>query len=1227
MRLLSLGALALCLGAGADEKPPQKICPLVHSAATPVRSIHRWTDQQILAAIQGAYGRVSLSTKAIMKDDSAETQAVLQQILGVPVTGKSLYHVATRRFKGWKNALVSAGLDPKLIKERLDWTPELVIEALKLQHSSLGPLSVGILRGDQAGDLVPGLKARFGSKITGSRLVAAASTHFESWEEALKAAGLDPNEHRLTGAWTPEQVIGAIQLLHKSEVSVNYNAVALDQTATTRGLLKTILKREANGLALVAAANNHFGGWDKALVAAGLNPEEIRFHVAWTKEKVIRAIQALHKAGIQLNSNVISTDTSEATKKILEVELRRQVSGGSVYNGGIDLFGGWNEALLAAGLDPKAIRRQHQWTREEIIESLRMLYAESPTNLRSDTLRYDNSPEMKARLKPILKTDLLGGAALHNAAVKEFGTMEAAIREAGGDPNEVRVALPKIERVKLIRFLHLLRRENLPIGAANFMSGRNPRVDELVKLAFGSQATPTKIVLAVRNEFGSWRDGLLHSGLNLQDVRILSTWDGRVVAEAIRDLKAHGYSLDAAQLEKNRTPEIRNILERHVGHRASGKELRVMAELLFGTWEIAVETSTETDQTFTREEIDVGVKALAAANFPLDTTHLFREAPENVAATISEALGRTIKIRHFLSYAVRHHGSWRGAVLDNGFEVKKRSFDHRTITSDRDRLISVIKELRRRNISLTSGDVSRMEAGPDAVLTQIFGRPLSGSMVVYVAIDAYGSWENALRAADINPAEVLNQWRWKKVDVLSAILVLHRDGHLLQEKIISVDHSGKLRETLARALHRTETGTSLHQAAIDYYGSWEEALAAVGLYADGTAPSGNLAKEKTNEALRALHSIGIPLGEIDLVREVSPEAQEAIRKIFGRKVTPTQLYYQVRRQSKAPWEKVLREANISVDEVRKNVEAKGAYGLSVNAERPGRVARANVSASGILDAMRLLHSVLGDFSPDHLSKDTAATAQQILHDFFGGPLTPAELQQRAIAAYGSWELAAKAAGLDPEEIPLPGVWTKNKIIVAVQAVYNNGHAVNTAAMQKVEKPEILEILGNIVGDPNVPPTNFHSAAVRKFGSWDDALRAAGLDIWEIKLSMARRGNLSTLASQEEVATNLDGTGGIKRYLGRPEAPPEVVAEKTEMQSALREAVKGLDSENDREIAELILETLVETDGVPSPDELAASLSQEIGREITSDDISRVFGKLALSGILQSFRRDIEQDEY
>jgi hypothetical protein len=187
--------------------------------------------------------------------------------------------------------------------------------------------------------------------------------------------------------WSSTDILRTLRQLHRQGFDLSYNALARTHQA------------------VVSAAAYYFGSYRKAVVQAGFDYDQIRRKPKWSEDKIVAVIRKLRREGEDLNwrSVILRRD-----------EVGRAASAAVKPH----LFGSWNQAVEAAGLNPRKVSRYRRWTAQEIISVLR---------------------QRRQRKRPInalaIQQELPG---LYTAAVRHFGAYDNAIREAGIDPAAVR---------------------------------------------------------------------------------------------------------------------------------------------------------------------------------------------------------------------------------------------------------------------------------------------------------------------------------------------------------------------------------------------------------------------------------------------------------------------------------------------------------------------------------------------------------------------------------------------------------------------------------------------------------------------------------------------------------------------------------------------------------------------------------------------------------------------
>jgi hypothetical protein len=187
--------------------------------------------------------------------------------------------------------------------------------------------------------------------------------------------------------WDKVAILKALRKLHKQGQDISYNALAAKQQS------------------LVSASAYHFGSYRKAVEKAGIGYEDVVRRPRWTKAAIIALIKAARRGDEDLNWSSVTQRRDELGKAAFAALQPR-------------LFGSWDRALTAAGLDADDVNRYRKWDKDSIAFELRA---------RSRDHQALNSGSLQ-REEP----------GLHAAAVRHFGSYDGALRAARLDPEKLR---------------------------------------------------------------------------------------------------------------------------------------------------------------------------------------------------------------------------------------------------------------------------------------------------------------------------------------------------------------------------------------------------------------------------------------------------------------------------------------------------------------------------------------------------------------------------------------------------------------------------------------------------------------------------------------------------------------------------------------------------------------------------------------------------------------------
>jgi hypothetical protein len=231
-----------------------------------------------------------------------------------------------------------------------------------------------------------------GKSVASSRLGVglqlAIRRRFGSWERAMRRAGLDPAEHRLTRRWTKRQVVEALRRLHAEGSRIDALHVARSDPA------------------LLKAAYRILGNWGQTLRAAGFDPAAHRAPRKWSLEAARDWVRTRLAAG----------------RPIAAKHVPRGLYGRVSREGP----GGWGAFVQSMGIPDPGPRRRRGWTDAAVLEAIRA---------------------RRRRGLPLHRDGVAAESqALTHQARQRFGSWDAALEAAGLDPTRVRLAVPRWTR-------------------------------------------------------------------------------------------------------------------------------------------------------------------------------------------------------------------------------------------------------------------------------------------------------------------------------------------------------------------------------------------------------------------------------------------------------------------------------------------------------------------------------------------------------------------------------------------------------------------------------------------------------------------------------------------------------------------------------------------------------------------------------------------------------------
>jgi hypothetical protein len=319
---------------------------------------------------------------------------------------------------------------------------------------------------------------------------------------------------------------------------------------------------------------------------------------------------------------------------------------------------------------------------------------------------------------------------------------------------------------------------------------------------------------------------------------------------------------------------------------------------------------------------------------------------------------------------------------------------------NRDLLINSIKELSRSGHPLTVKSIWKDRSGTTTkTIYRAIGRKTTGSGLHDAARRYFGSWDQALKACDIDSELIKEKPFWTKKKIVWAIKAVQENNIALNTDKIGRDCSRQTSKIIKQAVGKERFGRSLYGGAYRKFGSWDRALH------EANVNPIQVRKTKfywNNRSLRRLLNLlyenEVPINISSLSKDRSDQTNALLFNYTGQKIKAPALV-KLGKQKFGSWDETLKSAGFRLCEIR----------------RSGKPCFKDIDK--IIEAIRTLYrheyplnrSAIGERS--HLIKE-------FMEDHFDSPISGMSVFHCALLFFENWDDVLWEAGLDPSNIRL-----------------------------------------------------------------------------------------------------------------------------------------------------------------------------------------------------------------
>lgn len=384
------------------------------------------------------------------------------------------------------------------------------------------------------------------------------------------------------------------------------------------------------------------------------------------------------------------------------------------------------------------------------------------------------------------------------------------------------------------------------------------------------------------------------------------------------------------------------------------------------------------------------------------------------------------------------------------------------------------------------------------VVSEALDRENTTPVALYGAVQRkYGSnfWDKALKESDLDPEEIRKappDWtNEQKKNIPKAIKAYAEKVGNPNADAFQSGKSPEAIEVISQALGRKNTSPyALYQKAVQIYNNWDETLKAAEFDPKEVASLIYWSAEQAQNIPKAVRAYAEKIANPNYDRismDRSPESTKVVSEALKRSKTTAASLCDKGIAVHGNWDTVLRISDLDPDLVR----------LTSGKWTDEQTAR-------ILAAIKAYAENIGNPNYAVMLVDNSKQAVRIVSKTLGRPKTnPRALLYKAVAVYGDWPAALRAAEFDPEEVQKELFWTdeqKEKIPDAIKAYADNIGPPNVMAMITDVSPLSIQIVSQALGRKNTTPIALYGRAIDRYGNYRQALLAAEQDPEEVRQS-------------------------------------------------------------------------------------------------------------------------------
>ncbi|MCY4644041.1 MAG: hypothetical protein OXB88_05430 [Bacteriovoracales bacterium] len=354
---------------------------------------------------------------------------------------------------------------------------------------------------------------------------------------------------------------------------------------------------------------------------------------------------------------------------------------------------------------------------------------------------------------------------LHYAACYFFGSWNNALLSLGLEP--IRASCNRFwSKKKITSGIKGLYKKGHPLTVKSIWRDRSRSTSSILFKYFGRKTTGSALYDAARRYFGSWDKALTSAAINSQIVKEKPFWTGDKVIIAIKSLHKRGFSLNSASIQKDKSRKFKNAIKEELGKSKPGISLYGGAYRFFGSWDKALRAAgfnsmniRKINFAWKKNSISRILHILYELEIPINSSSIRRDTSEETSSIIYDFTGQNFSAPKLFRLGNNMFGTWDSALKNSGLRLSEIRRNGSPCENNSQKIIEYLRLFKMKEYELNRSSVLRYSHFMKILMEDNFGKAISGMSLLKAASNIFGTWDDALWEAGLDPSIIRKRSR------------------------------------------------------------------------------------------------------------------------------------------------------------------------------------------------------------------------------------------------------------------------------------------------------------------------------------------------------------------------------------------------------------------------------------------------------------------------------------